>query len=243
MRYVKQAREGAEEDRGQAVIDRETSRSATDQGIEGIALLVLFACCAAEHTDTEEKGLMQDQHQDRRNEEGTVSAGRCEEGGFGIRCVLNERPGEVLIDTHVLVAVNLDIAHGLEHNIIAGEVDRLHVEERRHIAVERYMGLSERVSELACKITREIDDTMHLLVAQQLFGFGHGGAGIGQFDVWSRIPSMQELAALSTIGEINHSNRYVGNLFIPIDGFVYKRVREGCDDEDHRHARIAKNAE
>ena len=105
------------------------------------------------------------------------------------------------------------------------------------------MGLSERISELACKIAREIDDAMHFLVAQQLFGFRHGGAGIGQFDIRSRIPSVQELVTLGTIGKINHSNRHVGDLFIPIDSLIDKRVHEGCDDEDHRHARIAKNAE
>ena len=85
---------------------------------------------------------MKDQHQHRRDEERTVSAGGGEERCFVIRCVLDKRPSKLLIHTHIFVTVNLDIAHGLQHDLVATEIDAFHIKERGHVAVKRYMCLA-----------------------------------------------------------------------------------------------------
>ena len=63
-----------------------------------------------------------------------------------------------------------------------------------------------------------------------------------QTDIRRRVPTMQELAALGTITQIDHRYRYIRDLLIPIESFVYQRVRECGDDEDHRHSRVTEDA-
>ena len=145
--------------------------------------------------------------------------------------------------THLLVAVDLDIAHGLQHNVVTREVYRLHIEERRHVAVERYMRLTERVGELFGEVTREIDDTVNLLIAEQLFRLRYGGTGMREPDIRRGIPFMQELPTLRAVGQVHHGHRHVRYLLVPINGFVDERVHQRRHDEDDHHARVTENAE
>ena len=163
---------------------------------------------------------MQDQHQYRRDEERTITAGGRKERRLMIRGVLHKRPSELLIHTHLFVTVNLDITHRLQHHLVTGEIDRLHIEERRHIAEKRYMRLSKRVRQLLGEVTREIDDTVYLLVTQQLLRLRHRGAGVRQFDIRRCAPPMKKLTALRAVTQVHHSHGDIRDLLIPIDGFI-----------------------
>ena len=65
---------------------------------------------------------------------------------------------------------------------------------------------------------------------------------MGQTDIGCRVPLMQELPTLRTIGEVNNRYRDIRDLFIPIDSLVDKRIRKRGDDEDDRHSRISEDA-
>ena len=139
---------------------------------------------------------MENQHQHGRDEEGGIASAGAEQSRLGIRRLLHERPGELLVHTHRLIAIYLNAVHRFEHHLVATQVDALHIEKTRHIAVERYMGGFQARVEGLGEVGGEIDDAMHLLVTQQAFGLGHGGAGMRDRHVRTGIPAMQEIAAL-----------------------------------------------
>lgn len=242
VRDSEEPREEAQQDCRQTEICKEARACAPDERSKSITFFILFSGSSAKHTDTEEKGLMQDQHQYRRDEERTVTAGGREERRLMIRGVLHKRPSELLIHTHLFVAVDLDITHGLQHDLVAGEIDRLHIEERRHVAIERYMRLSKRVRQLLGEVTREIDDTVYLLVTQQLLRLRHRGAGVRQFNIRRGVPSMQKLAALRRIAQIDYRNRHIVDLLIPIERLVNQRIRQRGDNKNDDHTRVPEDA-
>ena len=90
MRYVKQARQEAQQDSRQAIIDKEIRSCACDERADTILVEILLTRRAAEHTDAEEERLMQDKHKYRRYEERTVTACRREERCLVIRGILDQ---------------------------------------------------------------------------------------------------------------------------------------------------------
>ena len=163
-------------------------------------------------------------------------------GVKSIGCVLDERPSELFVHAHLLIAVDLDITHGLQHDLVAGEIDRFHIEERGHVAIKRYMRFAEWVRQLALKIMREIDDTMHFLVPQKLLRFRHGSTTICEPNVRRSVPAMEERAALGRIAQIDYCNRHIVDLLIPIERFVNQRISQRSDDKNDHYTRIPEDA-
>ena len=156
--------------------------------------------------------------------------------------VLHQCPCHVFADTHLLVSVYLYVAHVLEHDLVATQVDSLHVEEGGHVAVERYMCLTERVGQLVGEVAGEVDDAMHFLLTQQLLGLDHGGTCVREPDVGCSVPFMQESAALRRVAEVHDGDRNIGYLLVPIDDLVDEGIGQCGDQENGQHAGVAKDA-
>ena len=64
---------------------------------------------------------------------------------------------------------------------------------------------------------------------------------MGKFHIGRCTPFMEELPTFGRMAEINDSDGYILYPFVPVHGFVDKRIDKRCHEEDEHHAGVGED--
>ena len=195
---------------------------------------------AADHADADEHRLLDDDHDDRRHDEGSVTEVRVEEV---VRLVDDGlRRGLRLRDVGPLGDQPLELDHG------AGLPDRGHElleylpvhEEVARVAVDRHDGLLTAVEFLGV-IRRDVDHAVDLAVVEEPAGLLHVGGLVGHIGVRTRVEGLDQAAARRRAALVHHADGDVAQHLRPVGQRIGRGVDQQRKDENQHDAAVGED--
>ena len=219
--------------------DREGRHLPPPRGAE-LAVEAEFAPRAADHADSYEHRLLDDDDDDRGHDEGSVSQIGVEEvvrlvdhglyGGLGLGevCALGDQP--------------------LEFDHRAGLPDRRHQfleylpvhQEIAGVAVDRHVGLLAPV-EILLVVRGDVDDSVYLAVEEELPGLLHRGRFVGHIGVRAAVERLDEAAARRRAALVDHADRDIAQHLRAVSQRVDRGIDQQREDQHQHDASVGEN--
>ena len=226
-------------DRGPSQDDRQRGHSPPPRGPE-LAVQSVLAPRAADHADSDKHGLLDDDDDDGRHDEGSVAQ-------IGVEQIVR------LVDDRLRHGLRLrnvrpfgDQPPELDHR--ARLPDRRHQllknlpvhEEIAGVAVDRHVGLRP-ADELPLVVRRNVDHAVDLAAVEQLPGLLHVRRFVGHIRIRPGVEGFDQAAARRRAACVHHTDRHVAQHLRAVGQRVGRGVDQHGEDEDQQHAAVGED--
>ena len=185
-----------------------------------------FAPRAADHADADEQRLLDDDHDDCRHDEGTVSQVGVEQVvrlvDYGLRrglCLRDVRPlGDQALEFHHRARA-ADRGHQFLESLAVHQ-------EVAGVDVDRHVGL-RAPEHFFLVVRRYIDHAVYFAVEEELLGLLHVRRVVGHVRIWPGVERCREAAAGRGAALVHHADRHVAQHLCAVG----HRVDRGVDDQ------------
>jgi len=203
-----------------------------------VLITVVLAGGSCGESDTEQKCLLEDKDEDWGQDEVAIASGGVEDLYF----LDGEGLGGDLVFAVGVVAAELYL-HGGIHPLGdggGGGVDGLIGEHEAHVAIDADMGLLH-AQEAVLEVGREIEDAVGDLFLDEVLGFFHIVAAIGDLGIGGGVVEADELPGLLAVGHIDDDDGNFTHDFVIVDPRIEEGIDEGDDDEKEQYAFVLEN--
>ena len=202
--------------------------------------MISFPCSPHQQGHSIEHGLLDDDHQDGRDQEETVA----ESPVVGIVVLVAKRLdclGRGLFrHPEGREPLHLDLTDLMKHHEVGGHESVLVVEETAHVRIDGECGCLVS-GQFLREVGREIDDTVDLAFLHHLFRLGHIHTFRRDIHLSCGVDLPDEATAVRAVTVVDNSHRCLRKNTIQIDNIVQQWVKKPGDKEDQQHATVREN--
>ena len=202
------------------------------------AVSVHLSRCSCRHSDAQQHGLLQNEHQYAWKNRITISSGGIENRNF----IEFQRMGsDFIIPIRESSSLrNLDSRVDLARHTLCGLENRLVGQHQTHIAIYAYVRLFATV-QLGVEIGRNIDDSMYSLLLHQLLRLIETVAVIGGLDIRRSIVIADKLAGGMAVAQVNNRRIHLSHHLVVVNPRVEQRIAQRYQDTEDEHTLIAEH--
>ena len=234
-----QARDDAQHVDGNRHVDEQVGQplaeddaeQAVEVAVDGheLGIAVVFARRAGRKADAEEERLVDDKHEDGRDEECRKAVLRVVEAHLLVGDGLGQ--DFLLFLGQARLVVHLDVGVHVERDVGVRGQEGFIVEQAAHVAEHLDAGLAA-AHELVVEVLGQVDNAVGLAAAHHLARLVHVGAPGGDMDVGRGVEVTHVEAAAAGPAVVDDGHGDVAHHFVRIDEGVDERIGQGDEQEE-----------
>ena len=202
------------------------------------AVSVELSRCSCRHSDAQQHGLLQDEHQHAWQDGVAVSAGGVEYRHF---IEFQWMGGKLIVSIRETSTFrNLNARVDMACYTLCRLINCLVGKHQTHVAINAHMCLFATVQS-GVEVGRNIDDSVHRLLLHQLLRLVETVAVIGGLGIGRGIVVADKLAGAMAVAQVHNRRIHLSHYLVVVNPRVEQRITQRHQDAEDEHTLVAEH--